>query len=386
MQYQYIGYGVKGFYRIADLALRVSHMSEIAQKRYEILLFWDKYGLEATMDAFKVSRRTLYGWRKKLKESSGNKASLKAKSRAPKSRRKRIWAIETINEIKRLRKAHANLAKEKIYPLLKVFCEGRRLPCPSIRTIGRIIQDAPDKMRIIPIRLRPNGKQKLIKRTKKLRKPKGFKAAYPGHCVALDTIERFHNGMRRYIITFKDCYSRFAFAIATNSHTSQAAQSFLRLAHIAFPYKIENVLTDNGSEFMKSFQAELELQGEIHWHTYPRSPKMNAHCERFNRSIQEEFVDHHESDLFYDLHGFNDNLIDYLTWFNGERPHFALNLNPPKKQPFLLSPVQYLIHHNHQCNMWWPDTKTCNHLQISLIFSLRILQLTFRVSYGSSSR
>lgn len=114
-----------------------------------------------------------------------------------------------------------------------------------------------------------------------------------------------------------------------------------------------------GSEFMKDFQTELDQQGHIHWFTYPKTPKMNAQCERFNRTLQEEFIDHHEADLFYDLPKFNNLLFDYLLWFNGRRPHFALNLNPIKKQPRLLSPVQYLLHHNHQCNMWWPDTGSC---------------------------
>ena len=87
----------------------------------------------------------------------------------------------------------------------------------------------------------------------------------------------------------------------------------------------------------------------------------NAHCERFNRTIQEEFIDFHKDDLFLDLKLFNNKLLDYLLWFNGERPHFALNVNPPKRQPSLLSPIQFLTYNkffyfNNQCNLGWPDT------------------------------
>jgi len=85
-----------------------------------------------------------------------------------------------------------------------------------------------------------------------------------------------------------------------------------------------------GSEFMKDFNAELQKQQIHHWHTYPKTPKMNAHCERFNRTIQEEFVNFYLDDLFGNLSQFNDKLIDYLLWFNGERPHFALNIHPPQ--------------------------------------------------------
>src|ERR1700722_8180244 len=113
MQIQHIGYRVKGFYKIADLSLKVSQMSEIAQKRYEILLFWEKHGLEVTLEVFKISRRTLYGWKKKFKKALDNKMAIVAMSRAPKNKRRRAWPAEVKNEIKSLRKLHANLAKEK---------------------------------------------------------------------------------------------------------------------------------------------------------------------------------------------------------------------------------------------------------------------------------
>lgn len=62
-----------------------------------------------------------------------------------------------------------------------------------------------------------------------------------------------------------------------------------------FPYHIEAVLTDNGSEFKRHFAEELERLTLTHWHTYPKTPKMNAHCERFNRTLQDEFASYHEN-------------------------------------------------------------------------------------------
>jgi transposase InsO family protein len=56
---------------------------------------------------------------------------------------------------------------------------------------------------------------------------------------------------------------------------------------------MEHVLTDNGSEFKKEFYEQVNH----HWHTYLRTPKMNAHCERFNRTLQDELLD----DNLYDL-------------------------------------------------------------------------------------
>lgn len=350
-----IGAGVKGFYRVSRYALRWSMVHKDAQRRFDILQFWNKHGLTATIDAFGVSRRTLYGWRSRLEEDAGEVAGLVPRSTAPHRRRKRVWPKPIVAEIARLRKLHPNLSKEKIRVFLARFCDKRGLKCPAERTIGRLIADAPDKMRHAPARLRPNGQPKAA-RPQRVRKPKHFKAQHPGHCVGLDSIERRLDNERRFIITFTDLHSHFAFALATRSHASAAARAFFGLMSLVFPYPIEAVLTDNGSEFMCHFHAELERLAMTHWHTYPKTPKMNAHCERFNRTVQDEFVDYHEQLLFTDLYGFNLKLLDWLNWYNRERPHFSLTEPVPgRKTPALLSPLQFLYKY-HQCNMCWPDT------------------------------
>ncbi len=181
-------------------------------------------------------------------------------------------------------------------------------------------------------------------RSKRLRKPKHFHAQHPGHCVALDTIELRAQNDRRYIITFIDLHSHFAWAWATRSHASLAATQFLHLIQAVFPFAIEAVLTDNGGEFQRHFATELANRLFTHWHTYPKTPKMNAHCERFNRTVQEECIDYHHDLLFLDdLTDFNLELLRYLSWYNLERPHFSLTVPVPnRKTPRLLSPLQFL--------------------------------------------
>jgi hypothetical protein len=53
-----------------------------------VLRFWEKYGLEPAMEAFKVKRRTLYHWRSRLRKGAENLEALNEKSRAPRKRRK----------------------------------------------------------------------------------------------------------------------------------------------------------------------------------------------------------------------------------------------------------------------------------------------------------
>jgi transposase InsO family protein len=328
-----------------------------AQQRLTILQFWQRHGLAATCEAFQVSRRTLYGWRAKLDAEGGNVAALVPGSTAPRQRRQRQWPAAVVAEIRRLRTVHPNLGKEKLHLLLVPFAAAQRLPCPSPRTIGRLIAAAPDKMRSTPRRVGSHRQPQAVHRPR-LRKPKHFRAERPGHCVALDTIELRAQNSRRFVITCTDLHSHFAWAWATRSHASAAAAHFFRLIQAVFPFAIEAVLTDNGSEFQRHFATALADHLATHWHTFPKTPKMNAHCERFNRTLQEEFLDYHHDLLFLEpLTDFNLELLRWLSWYNRERPHFSLPQSVPgRKTPRLLSPLQFL-HQQYQCNMYWPDTR-----------------------------
>jgi transposase InsO family protein len=294
-----------------------------AEQRYKVLCFWEKHGLAASQEAFGVSRRTLYAWRKQLRQGGGKPHAIAPQSTRPKRLRHRRWPAAVIGEIRRLRRARPNLGKEKLRPFLQTFCQREQLPCPGTRTIGRSIADAPGKMRLVPQRASPRFGKVGVKSPRQ-RKPKGYRAEAPGDCLAWDSIERRRDGLKRHLITCTDLKSRFAFALGINHLSSGQAKLALDLAQIVFPLPVRRILSDNGSEFAKHFHQSLCDQGLTHWHTYPRTPKMNAHVERFNRTIQDELVDYHEDLLFGDLNVFNDKLFDWLYRYNAQRPHHRL--------------------------------------------------------------
>lgn len=331
-------FGAKGSSHLYDDAVKWAYMlTEKAKHKAKVLVFWEKHGIQAAMDAFSVKRSTLFLWKKQFIEAGSVWEALNEKSRAPRTKRKRLWPFEIQQEIKRIRdrEVHPNLGPEKIYSLLKPFCEQRNLVCPKPRTIANLIKDM-GGLRVFPQKISHFGKIKPIKRQKVLRKPKDFKPKYPGHLVALDTVERIVQGCRRYVITFEDIYTRFSFAWATKSHASKAAEEFFNLCLKVFPYSFNflYVLTDNGSEFKKHFAERLKELHLIHFHTYPRTPQMNAHLERFNRSIQEEFIDFKQY-LLLNPDEFNQKLVDYLIFYNTERVHCAFQNK--------LSPIQFII-------------------------------------------
>ncbi len=342
----------KGFISGWERMIRFRYMiTEQAKQRVRTLAFWEKYGTKATEEAFKVKERTLFNWQKTLEEGGGKLDSLNPRSKAPKVKRRRLWDDRILAELKRLRWLHPNLGKEKLYPLLLSYCNTLNLKCPKTKTIGRLIIDL-GGLRMFPSKVSHFGKIKKINRIKVTRKPKDFKALYPGHCVAFDSIEKHIHGTRRYIITFEDIFTRFSFAWSTTSHASLAAKEFFELCLKIFPFPFVFVLTDNGSEFKKHFDAEIRKLHLTHYHTYPRTPKMNAHLERFNRTIQDEFIDFHMSELLT-TEIFNRKLMDYLIFYNTERVHFAFR----NKQ----SPVQFMLSLTanqlpQDCKSGWPHT------------------------------
>ena len=74
--------------------------------------------------------------------------------------------------------------------------------------------------------------------------------------------------------------------------------------------KIENVQTDNGSEFHGEFEeACTKLEIEHYW-SRVKTPKDNAGNERFNRTLQEEFIDLGNSTA--DVDEFNRRLTEWV--------------------------------------------------------------------------
>jgi len=342
MQVRHKGYRIRGFYRVAQIGYRWAMRHPDCYKRLKILSFFDKHGLAATQDAFGVSRRTLYRWKAALKAAGGDASALTPRSCAPKRKRRPTTDPRLVEAIRRLRNEYPNLGKEKLHVLLQPWCLEEGIRLPSVSTIGRIIARDPHKMRLVPRRLHARGRVKPMRRVRKMRRPKGFQGE-PLEVFATDTIERFRDGQRAYLLTLIDPVSRFACACAVPSKSSRYTAAALKAILSLLPSTPRVLLSDNGSEFERHFADTAQAYGIQRWYTYPKTPKMNAHCERFNRTLQETFVDYHEDLLFTNLKEFNRKLAQWLLAYNTVLPHHSLNG---------FSPLQFLIQHNKKCQRY----------------------------------
>jgi len=328
------------------------------ERRLEILKFFDEFGFEVTRKAFKVSRSTIFLWKKKLYDAGGKLSSLAPGNRAPLHRRKRIVDPFITQFIINYRTIHPRADKTTITPALTAACGKAGIRSISESTVGRIIHDLKERGRLPKnSRLRINGasgKLHEIKSRQTVRKTrrKGFRPHHPGDLVEMDTVSIFIDGIKRYLFTAIDVKTRFAFAYVYKSNSSANGQDFLKKFSHVSPFAISHIQTDNGSEFLKHFNQSCQDNDLVHFFNYPRHPQSNGHLERFNRTIQEQFADWH-TDSIYEPDAFNRILMDYLIWYNTEKPHRGIGKLPPLRyyvDNFVTPQKSYML---------WTLTFTC---------------------------
>lgn len=304
----------------------VSH-NQIVQEKLFVIKFFDRHGAATTKEAYGIGRSTVYVWKKKLKDNKLDVACLINRSRKPKHTRVPQIDPDILRFIKQIRENTYRMGKTKIKPLLDAYCLDNHLRKVSESWIGKQIRNHPQWLVSQKTYHDPSIAHPKRSRNKP-RAQKGERILFPGQQVQIDSVTRFDLDVKRYIITAVDLYSRFAFAYTYKSLSSKIALDFYQKLEMVAPFKINAVKTDNGLEFEGYFNDYLKQRGITHYFSYPRTPKSNAYVERFNRTIQEEFVDANISNIS-DTKVFNRKLIDYLIFFNSVRPHGSLgNLTP----------------------------------------------------------
>ena len=141
-----------------------------------------------------------------------------------------------------------------------------------------------------------------------------------------------------YQFTFLDEYSRFRYLEAFKDHSSYSAAQFIRHCTKSFPFIIECVQTDNGSEFtnrMNSsktirptyFQKALAELGIQHKLIRVFTPRHNGKVERSHRKDNEYFYASHS---FYSFEDYQKQLAVWQRKYN-DFPMRPLNWRSPKQ-------------------------------------------------------
>src|SRR6187549_3046587 len=159
-----------------------------------------------------------------------------------------------------------------------------------------------------------------------------FESECPGYCGAQDT---FYVGTlkgvgRIYQQTFIDTYSKVAFAKLYDRKTPITAADLLNDRVVPFfdehDVKLCRMLTDRGTEFCGTSQAhEYELYLAVedidHSRTKARSPQTNGICERFHKTVLQEFYQvAFRKRIYSSIEQLQADLDAWIVGYNEQRP------------------------------------------------------------------
>lgn len=236
--------------------------------------------------------------------------------------------VVKVLDFSKLRERYPRWGRDKLAVLLRR--EGIEV---SATTVGRVIHRLKKRGLLVePVNMT------MAKRARKrgwkpryaTRKPKGYKIQGPGDLVEVDTLQvRLIPNEIRYQFSARDVVVKFDGLRAYRSQTSMKASHFLQYLQKKFPFKIKAIQIDGGSEFRKHFEEECEKRGILLFELPPRSPKLNGHVERANRTHREEFYEVEEVDLSLEEH--NRQLERWEYVYNYIRPHQSLDYLTPNE-------------------------------------------------------
>jgi len=300
-------------------------LSEKAQLKLEWIIFYHTPGGSNalfTAKHFGINPKTLHKWKKRFNER--DLSTLEEKSRAPfKTRQRDINPLQR-ERIRKLRQKHIRWGKMKLRKRYKEIY-GEYISSWKFQVVIEEEHLYFDKATIQKQRKRRKQAQKQQKK----RITEFVKENKLNHLWHVDTvIFTLTQGGYRYLLTAIDEVSKLAYARAYTTHSSKQAADFLKRLDYLTEGNMVNLHHDNGSEFMKDFIKACKELSLPQWYSRVRTPTDNPVLERFNRTIQEEFVEMIDIDL-EDTKEFNLRLTDWLIEYNNVRPHEALDYMTP---------------------------------------------------------
>ena len=156
---------------------------------------------------------------------------------------------------------------------------------------------------------------------------------HPGYLLAQDTyyVGNIKGVGRIYQQTVIDTYTKVAFAKLYTSKTALTAADMLN--SVVVPWfegqgvKPLRVLTDRGTEYCGKvenhhYQLYLALEDIDHTRTKARSPQTNGICERYHRTMQDEFyTTAFRKKIYTSVEELQTDASKWLLEYNGERTH-----------------------------------------------------------------
>lgn len=289
-----------------------------AHFRQRVIRYSEKNGVTKAANRFRVSRNAIYEWKAKY---DGNWKSLIDKSHRPHSHP----AEHTSEEYDLIRRYWEKNQDDRIVLWDKIRKQGYERSYKSMcRALRRLQLGDAEKKR-------------------KGYKPKPYEQmTYPGQKVQMDVkfvpVYCVAGESKYYQYTAMDEYTRQVFREMYDEHSTYSSVDFLKKAIEFFTFKIEEVQTDNGTEWTKAlisndpndktlFEEELARQGIRHHRIRIATPRHNGKVERQHRTDEKRF---YKKMKMYNLEDGRKQLEKYNKWSNNI-PKICLDFKTPNE-------------------------------------------------------
>jgi transposase InsO family protein len=144
----------------------------------------------------------------------------------------------------------------------------------------------------------------------------------------IDAIIIWWYGTRRIIFTALEDKTKIAYARVYSTNTSVYSKDFLKRLMYLVEGKVQIMHSDNGSEFAGDFEKACGELNIFQIYSRPHTPKDNPALERFNSTIQGEWLNLSEVGLD-EIKEANIDLTTWLIKYNSYRPHESLDYLTP---------------------------------------------------------
>lgn len=160
-----------------------------------------------------------------------------------------------------------------------------------------------------------------------------IETAHPGYLGSQDTyyVGNLKGVGRIYQQTFIDTYAKVGFAKLYTTKTPITSADLLNDKVLPFyeqhQLPLLRILTDRGTEYCgkaetHDYQLYLAINDIEHTKTKARSPQTNGICERFHKTLNQEFYQvTFRKKIYRDLESLQLDLDQWIQYYNNERTH-----------------------------------------------------------------
>lgn len=290
--------------------------------------FLHEKNAEKTCRHFGISKSVFYRWFNRFDKRNLQTLEFDTKKRKPKKSRNMTTPQEVIELVIAIREQDVEKSKYEIQEELK-----RQGILIGYNTIQKIINKNPKLRNTHHKKRMQNRKRRHIARMKAeaVLRDKGL-----GSLVQVDTKYFYVLGKKFYLFSAIDCTSRYAFISCYKTISSTSGKDFIKKVREYFPFPIEAINTDNGSEYLLHFHKEIESWGIPHYFTDPHCPKQNGRVERLHQTAEYEYFNYQE-DLLDELDEINKHCMLFNQKYNTKRFHRSLGYKTPYEYVIMLT-------------------------------------------------